>query len=148
MTIEELYVAKYKTLVKVAAWKVSPFWAEDVVNESFELLIKHYKPDILEIEKYLNTIFKNVCNKYRQIASNRYHEVKEEDAILEVDSPADQEMIARDFNNYVKNRPAWHREILEMTYILGLREKEIAEMSGRSVASIRQVVSSFKRSIK
>ena len=36
MNIIELYKTKYKTLVKVAAWKVGPFWAEDIVQESFE----------------------------------------------------------------------------------------------------------------
>ena len=66
--IAEVYKRDYKTFHKMAIRKVGDFWAEDLVQETFERALKYsptYNPQLSMLDTWINRIFDSVVKKYR-----------------------------------------------------------------------------------
>jgi len=142
MDLAEDYKANYKKWVKLANWRVDSFWAEDVVQETYERALRWYKPEtVLSFDAWMMSTFKSVCAKYLAISMGRYTDIDEEE-IEDAANTASAE-IAEEFIHRTKGMREDHQHILYCSLILGMRDLEIIKATGVSGANIRKIRSRF-----
>lgn len=143
--LTEHYQRNFDMLVKRAANRVGSFWAEDVVQSSFERALKYldsFNPDIKPFEAWFTTIFNNTCKDYRKINAGHFVEVEEEHWIDE--DPIKIDDLLKEFNRATKSVNPNHRQVLYCSLILGYKDKQTAAITGESIFNVRQIRARFK----
>lgn len=133
-------------LVKQAARRVNPAWAEDTVHNAFEEAIKSYNDGIQNFEAWFRTIFNRACNKMRKEMYGNFTEVSEEDWI---ETPShDEEIFLKEVMREVSKRKSADRQILHCAFSLDLTEPQIAKITGESPARIEKVKNRFRAKMR
>lgn len=147
--IAEVYKRDYKTFHKMAIRKVGDFWAEDLVQETFERALKYsptYNPQLSMLDTWINRIFDSVVKKYRH--ANNLEELTEESWVTEEGPHNNFENVLEDFIKDLIGYKENQKQVLYCYFILGMRPREVLQVVPESLHNINWIVADFRRDMR
>lgn len=147
--IEKLYREDYKTFHKMAVRKLGDFWAEDVVQETFERALRYsptYNPQLSELRTWVSRIFDSVVKKYR--SPLMLEELTEESWITNEGPDNTLSAVIEDFMKDIKGRKENHQQVLYCYFILGMKPKEVTQVVSESIHNVNWIVQEFRRDMR
>lgn len=152
--IEKHYRQHYKRLVNHVTNRVpnkSKHLAEEVVQEAYTRALKYYKgynPELAPFSTWFNRILNNACNSCQQEEGGNIPSLDDEENDLEpfrlmedISIPLGIIVLIQET---MKQQKPDVREVLNMFFNLGMRTREIAEVSIYSHTNIRQIIRRFR----
>ena len=122
-------------------------YAEDCVQEAFEMCLRYYTDKVEEFEPWFNTVFYNMIRKYQRFIiekgmvfdeDNRTEDVK----VLEyVDINSG--VVEKEIHKWGKDRRT--KSALYMYLIVGHKGEDVAAFTGQSQAAVRKQMQRFKQ---
>ena len=159
--MQQLYETYYPLMIRQARNLTrNKYDAEDAVNDAFLSLIKHISTiqglDVGKLRGYVVSTIMNTCrDKLKKQTRRKRKEIYESEDVLErlqsqipdVDDRLLRDVDVQAVKAALDKLPEAQSTLLEMKYMLGLPNDEIAEHFGIKPASVRQSLTNARRKL-
>lgn len=151
--LEEFYEANHDKFVKMLTKRCGGVMnAEDVVQEAFLHAMRNwhtYDENIAKVSTWFNRILFQTFSKMKSREWDSV-EIEEHHLIsLDIDEEHGHERKLEDIKQFiyrVKNRG--HKDILYLSLIVGLDDKQVASQLDESIYNVRQVLKRFRKKLR
>jgi RNA polymerase sigma factor (sigma-70 family) len=148
--IEKHYLANRQKLVKRASFRTgSDNWAEDIVQETYERILKYRKSyDGDNPDKWINTILNNCIRDFKNIENGHtVDEFVEEDSDS-IQCPHYSEHIMREVYELIDTKSLLSQEILTLFFKYEYTPADIEKLTTHSYSNCHKIVSRFRQELK
>jgi len=122
--------------------------AEDLTQEVFYKLSKSKSDDVGNIKGWIYTVAKNTITDYYRKKSLPTGEIQSDYVEEEIDEGAALEELSKCVVPYVARLPEEYREIIELSELKGISQKEIAENLDLNYTTVRSKVQRGRKKLK